>query len=160
MDEHISHPWASIWCTWHICQVTHILAGPTVCEARLCVRDPTYMPGTRYNFCPSRVLDKNLTTSMLNAIRYRICHWNTCVNEMIIFKNTHNLKFHLILGLLKHLQNWSTQQTQKGQKIEKLKKQTISNDSFIYRTRFGSSNPIKMWTRDKWSKLKKQTISG
>ena len=41
---------AGIWCTRHICRVTHTLAGPTHYGARLCVRDPAYMPGTTYNF--------------------------------------------------------------------------------------------------------------
>ena len=41
---------AGIWCTRHICRVTHRLAGPTHCGARLCVRDSAYMSGTTYNF--------------------------------------------------------------------------------------------------------------
>ena len=40
----------SIWCTPHICWVTHTLVAPTMCGAHLCVRDPAYMPGIRYNF--------------------------------------------------------------------------------------------------------------
>ena len=41
---------ARIWCTRHIDWVTHTLVGPIVCEGCLCVRDPTSMPGTTYNF--------------------------------------------------------------------------------------------------------------
>ena len=43
-------PGARIWCT------RHILVSPTICEARMCVRDLIYVPGTRYNFRSSRAL--------------------------------------------------------------------------------------------------------
>ena len=41
---------SSIWCTWHICHVTHTLTDSTHCGAHLCVRDLVYTPGTAYNF--------------------------------------------------------------------------------------------------------------
>ena len=60
---------AGIWCTQHICQVTHTLTGPTHCGAHLCVRDTAYMPGTTYNFCPmTPFLLYDLFTTTINSV--------------------------------------------------------------------------------------------